>query len=94
VIANSLEKFLINYLLKYPYELPRPSLDKEKDEFSLWGWMAMAKRNRGKALEKLPSRGRGDCPLCDRNRIKLLYIHKTEAKEIIKVCKNCRDRKY
>ncbi|WP_205439606.1 hypothetical protein [Peribacillus alkalitolerans] len=52
----------------------------------------MAKRNRGKTLLNLPSRGRGVCPLCGKTGIKLLYPHKTETKQIIKVCKNCRDK--
>lgn len=54
--------------------------------------MKMAKRYRGKTLSKLPSKGRGVCPLCGRKRIKLLYSHKTETKNIIQVCKNCRNK--
>ncbi len=68
------------------------SLNKGKDEFLYEGWMEMAKRYRGKTLSKLPSKGRGDCPLCNRKRIKLLYSHKTETKNIIQVCKNCRHK--
>ncbi|KIL45298.1 hypothetical protein KP78_28420 [Jeotgalibacillus soli] len=52
----------------------------------------MAKRYRGKSLKKLPSKGRGQCPLCAKKRIKLLYAHKTDSNVLIKVCKNCRNK--
>jgi hypothetical protein len=52
----------------------------------------MAKRNRGKSLSNLLSKGRGKCPLCGRTRIKLLYRHKTDTNQTIQVCKNCRDK--
>ncbi|MGG3890471.1 hypothetical protein [Metabacillus fastidiosus] len=52
----------------------------------------MAKNNRGKRLYKLPSRGRGICPLCGKTRIKLLYPYRTAANELLKVCKNCRQK--
>jgi len=48
----------------------------------------MAKSNRGKTLKKLPSRGRGTCPLCGKTRIKLLYTHVGESGQL-KVCKQC-----
>lgn len=54
------------------------------------GGIDMAKRNRGKALNKLPGKGRGECPLCHRKRIKLIYPHRTETNETIDVCKNCK----
>ena len=54
--------------------------------------MAVAKRNRGKVLTRLPSKGRGDCPLCDRKRVKLLYTHKMDAVKTVQVCKFCRDK--
>lgn len=54
--------------------------------------MAVAKRNRGKVLNRLPSNGRGDCPLCDRKRVKLLYARKMESAKIVQVCKFCRDK--
>ncbi|MGG1399178.1 hypothetical protein ABE288_15430 [Bacillus salipaludis] len=54
--------------------------------------MKMAKRNRGKTISYLPSRGRGTCPLCGRTRIKLLYPHKTVENVTIKVCKMCRHK--
>ena len=52
----------------------------------------MAKRNRGKALYKLPGRGRGECPICHRKRIKLVYERRTENNERFNVCKNCRSK--
>ena len=33
----------------------------------------MAKNNRGKGLKKVPNNGRGECPVCHRTGIKLLY---------------------
>ena len=48
----------------------------------------MAKSNRGKSLKKLPSRGRGTCPLCGKTRIKLLYTYVGEDGQK-KVCKQC-----
>ncbi|SKA95874.1 hypothetical protein SAMN04244570_1721 [Sporosarcina newyorkensis] len=52
----------------------------------------MAKRNRGKTLKRLPSNSRGNCPLCGRKRIKLLYSSKTESAQTVTVCKNCRQK--
>ncbi|MFL6517213.1 MAG: hypothetical protein ACJ8GL_03970, partial [Bacillus sp. (in: firmicutes)] len=71
-----------------------PSLDKETRFNMDRDGMRMAKRNRGKTISYLPSNGRGTCPLCERTRIKLLYSHKTETNQTIKVCKYCRDKKY
>lgn len=50
----------------------------------------MAKRNRGKGLKKMPGKGRGECPLCHRKGIKLLYEYRDDANNIFNVCKNCR----
>lgn len=54
--------------------------------------MTVAKRNRGKVLNRLPSNGRGDCPLCSRKRVKLLYAHKSDSTKTVQVCKFCRDK--
>ncbi|QUW22355.1 hypothetical protein JSQ81_01825 [Sporosarcina sp. Marseille-Q4063] len=54
----------------------------------------MGKSNRGKALEKLPSKGRGECPICFRKRIKLLYEYEMENDGMVKVCKNCRQKSH
>jgi hypothetical protein len=53
----------------------------------------MASITRGKALTHLHARGRGECPLCHRTRIKLIYDHSKEDGKIIRVCKNCRQVK-
>ncbi|GAA3409908.1 hypothetical protein ACFFNY_31115 [Paenibacillus hodogayensis] len=50
----------------------------------------MSKSNRGKALWKLPSRGKGTCPVCGTTRIKLLYTRTLEDGAKAKVCKRCR----
>lgn len=54
--------------------------------------MVVAKSKRGKVLNRLPSNGRGDCPLCYRKRVKLLYTHKLESTQIVQVCKFCRNK--
>lgn len=71
--------------------LASPSLDKETS-ILIDRMMDMAKRNRGKTISYLPSNGRGTCPLCGKTRIKLLYPHRTATNQMIKVCKNCRNK--
>lgn len=51
------------------------------------------KTHRGKTLWKLPSHGRGTCPLCSTKRIKVLYDVVKPDKSTLKVCKRCRDVK-
>ncbi len=53
----------------------------------------MGKQYRGKVLWKLPSRGRGTCPVCKTERIKLLYEIIMGSGEKIKVCKRCQHKK-
>ncbi len=53
----------------------------------------MSKNNRGTGLRELPKRGRGECPLCGRTAIKLVYEVK-KGDETLKVCKNCRHKKF
>jgi hypothetical protein len=49
----------------------------------------MSKAHRGKGIRDLVSHGRGECPVCKRGNVKLLYeIDAGGAK--IKVCKVCR----
>ena len=50
------------------------------------------KSNRGKRLNKLPSKGRGVCPVCGRTGIKLLFDYRTEDDKVLDVCKNCRTK--
>ncbi|MDR1618542.1 MAG: hypothetical protein LBS06_05775 [Treponema sp.] len=49
----------------------------------------MSKAHRGKGIRDQVSRGRGECPVCKRNNVKVLY--EQEAGEIkVKICKVCR----
>ncbi|MDR1957285.1 MAG: hypothetical protein LBQ30_10600 [Treponema sp.] len=48
----------------------------------------MSKAHRGKGIGDLVSRGRGQCPVCKRSRVKLLYELEGDAK--VKVCKVCK----
>jgi NMD protein affecting ribosome stability and mRNA decay len=49
----------------------------------------MSKAHRGKGLRELFAHGRGLCPVCKRDNVKILY--EQEAGEVkIKVCKSCR----
>ncbi len=52
-----------------------------------------AKTHRGKTLLKLPSHGRGTCPVCKATRIKVLYEIVTGDGNKLKVCKRCQNRK-
>lgn len=53
----------------------------------------MSKRNRGKGIFNLPSRGRGTCPICKAERIKLLYEALLSDGTKLKVCKRCQHKK-
>jgi CRISPR/Cas system-associated protein Cas10 (large subunit of type III CRISPR-Cas system) len=49
----------------------------------------MSKAHRGKGIRDQVSRGRGECPVCKRKNVKILYEQDAgEAK--VKVCKTCR----
>jgi hypothetical protein len=49
----------------------------------------MSKAHRGKGIRALPARGRGECPVCKRNNVKVLYEQDAgEGKR--KICKTCR----
>ncbi len=51
------------------------------------------KIHRGKTLWKLPTHGRGTCPVCNATRIKVLYeIIKNDGSKIM-VCKRCQHKK-
>jgi hypothetical protein len=51
----------------------------------------MSKAHRGKGIRELPAHGRGECPVCKRNNIKILYEPEVgEAKVKIKICKTCK----
>jgi ribosome-binding protein aMBF1 (putative translation factor) len=49
----------------------------------------MSKAHRGKGIRELASRGRGECPVCKRNNVKVLYELENEGAKI-KVCKVCK----
>ncbi|MEN6445642.1 MAG: hypothetical protein ABFC98_06300 [Candidatus Cloacimonas sp.] len=50
----------------------------------------MAKNTRGKGIKNIPNHGRGECPVCHRTGIKLLYEVKVGEKTY-KVCKTCKN---
>ncbi len=52
----------------------------------------MSKKNRGKGILSITSRGRGTCPICNTERIKLLYDLVGKAGEKMKVCKRCQHK--
>jgi len=51
------------------------------------------KAHRGKTLWKLPSHGRGTCPVCKTTRIKILYSLTAEDGSKLTVCKRCQHKK-
>jgi CRISPR/Cas system-associated protein Cas10 (large subunit of type III CRISPR-Cas system) len=49
----------------------------------------MSKAHRGKGIRELFHKGRGECPVCKRSNVKILYEQEQgEAK--IKICKVCK----
>jgi hypothetical protein len=49
----------------------------------------MSKAHRGKGIWELFSRGRGQCPVCKRDNVKILY-EQEEGDIKVKVCKVCK----
>ena len=49
----------------------------------------MAKPHRGKGIRELPSHGRGECPVCKRSGVKILYEQDAGGAKV-KVCKICK----
>jgi len=49
----------------------------------------MSKPHRGKGIRDLACRGRGRCPVCERQSVKILYEQEADGKKI-KVCKTCK----
>jgi len=49
----------------------------------------MAKSHRGKGIRELFSRGRGECPVCKRRNVKILYEQDAGEKKV-KICKTCK----
>ena len=49
----------------------------------------MSKAHRGKGIRELVSRGRGECPVCERRNVKILYEQEAGGKKV-KICKTCK----
>ncbi|MDR1106165.1 MAG: hypothetical protein LBL44_07395 [Treponema sp.] len=49
----------------------------------------MSKAHRGKGIRELAAHGRGACPVCGRQNVKILYEQES-GEEKIKICKVCR----
>jgi hypothetical protein len=49
----------------------------------------MSKAHRGKGIRDQVSRGRGTCPVCKRESVKVLYELEAEGAKV-KVCKTCK----
>ena len=51
----------------------------------------MGKTHRGKGIEEV-NKGIGNCPICKRTRIKVIYEVNNKEGKSVKVCKQCRQR--
>jgi hypothetical protein len=49
----------------------------------------MSKAHRGKGIREQVSRGRGTCPVCKRNNVKVLYEQEA-GEQKLKICKTCK----
>jgi len=49
----------------------------------------MSKPHRGSSIRELPSRGRGECPVCKRRNVKILF-EQDAGEQKFKICKVCR----
>jgi hypothetical protein len=49
----------------------------------------MSKAHRGKGLRETAAHGRGICPVCKRDGIKVLYEQEIEGQKA-KICKTCK----
>jgi RNA polymerase subunit RPABC4/transcription elongation factor Spt4 len=49
----------------------------------------MSKPHRGQSIRELFARGRGECPVCKRKNIKVLYEQEAGGKKF-KICKTCK----
>jgi RNA polymerase subunit RPABC4/transcription elongation factor Spt4 len=49
----------------------------------------MSKAHRGKGLREQASHGRGECPVCKRNNVKVLYEQEA-GEQKFKICKTCK----
>ena len=49
----------------------------------------MSKPHRGKSIRDQAFHGRGECPVCKRTNVKILYEHEDGGKKF-KICKTCK----
>jgi hypothetical protein len=49
----------------------------------------MSKAHRGKGIRELFARGRGECPVCKRTNVKILYEQESGETKM-KICKTCK----
>jgi len=49
----------------------------------------MSKPHRGKSIREQAAHGRGECPVCKRNNVKILYEQEVNGQKF-KICKTCR----
>jgi RNA polymerase subunit RPABC4/transcription elongation factor Spt4 len=49
----------------------------------------MSKPHRGQSIRELYARGRGECPVCKRENVKVLYEQEAGGKKF-KICKTCK----
>jgi len=49
----------------------------------------MSKPHRGRSIRELFARGRGECPVCKRKNVKILYEQESGGQKY-KVCKVCK----
>jgi len=49
----------------------------------------MSKAHRGKGIRELPAHGRGLCPVCKRDDVKVLFEQEIEGTKV-KICKICK----
>jgi len=49
----------------------------------------MSKAHRGKGLRETVARGRGTCPVCKRDGVKVLYEQEIDGQKA-KICKTCK----
>jgi len=49
----------------------------------------MSKAHRGKGLREAAAHGRGVCPVCKREQVKVLYEQEIDGQKV-KICKMCK----
>jgi hypothetical protein len=49
----------------------------------------MSKAHRGKGIRELFAHGRGQCPVCNRSNVKVLYEQEAGGQKV-KICKTCK----